>query len=85
MKSFNKNKESLYLHYLDGNNLYGLDMSQKLSVNRSKWESKYNEKCIKSYDEDSNRVYVIEVDLEYPKNLIWFAYWPAISTWKNED
>ena len=31
--------------------------------------SKYNEKFIKNYDEDSNRGYILEVDLEYPKNL----------------
>ena len=33
MKNYNKNKESLYIQYLDGNNLYGWAMSQKLSVN----------------------------------------------------
>ena len=31
--------------------------------------SKYNEDFIKNYDEDSNRGYILEVDLEYPKNL----------------
>ena len=33
MKSYNKNKESLYLQYFDANNLYGWVMSQKLLVN----------------------------------------------------
>ena len=50
MKNCNKNKESLYLQYLDANNLYGWAMSQKLPVNGFKWEkntSKYNEKVIK--------------------------------------
>ena len=32
-KSYNKNKESLYLQYFDANNLYGWVMSQKLLVN----------------------------------------------------
>ena len=47
-------------------------MSQKLTVNGFKWgknTSKYNEKFIKNYDEDSNRADILEVDLEYLKNL----------------
>ena len=27
-------------------------------------------KTIKSYDEDSNKGYILEVDVEYPKNLL---------------
>ena len=33
MKNYDKNKESLYIIYLDANNLYRLAISQKLSVN----------------------------------------------------
>ena len=33
MKNYDKNKELLYILYLDVNNLYGWAMSQKLSVN----------------------------------------------------
>ena len=36
MTNYNKNKESLYLMYLDANNLYGCPMSQKLPVNSFK-------------------------------------------------
>ena len=32
MKNHDKNKESLYIQYLDANNLYGWAMSQKLPV-----------------------------------------------------
>ena len=30
---------------------------------------KLNEEFIKSYDEDSDKEYILEVDVEYPKNL----------------
>ena len=32
--------------------------------------SKSNESFIKNYDEDSNKEYIIEVDVEYLKNLL---------------
>ena len=47
-------------------------VSQKLPGNGSKWEGsihKFNENFIKNYDEDSNKGYFLEVDVEYPKNL----------------
>ena len=31
--------------------------------------SKFNEDFIKNYDEDSDEGYILEVDVEYPKNL----------------
>ena len=37
MENYNKNEESLYIQYLDVNNLYGWAMSQKLPVNNFKW------------------------------------------------
>ena len=58
--------------YLDANNLYGWAMSQKLPVNGFKWKentSKFNKDFIKSYNEDSIKGYIFEVDVEYPKNL----------------
>ena len=38
MKDYDKNIESSYLMYLDTNNLYGWEMSQKLPVNGFKWK-----------------------------------------------
>ena len=38
MKNYDKNKESLYLMYLDANNLYGQAISQKLPVDGFKWK-----------------------------------------------
>ena len=71
MKSYNKNIESSYLEYLDANNLYGWGMSEKLLVNGFKQIKKllkFNER-IKSYDENSNKGYILEIDFEYPKNI----------------
>ena len=58
--------------YLDANNLYGWVMIQKLPVNGFKWVEKllkFNEKFIKSYNENNDRRYFLEVDVEYPKDL----------------
>ena len=47
-------------------------MSQKLPLNGFKWVknvSTIDEDFIKNYDEDSDKEYILEVDVEYPKNL----------------
>ena len=38
MKNYLKNEESSYIQYLDANNLYGWEMSQKLPVDGFKWK-----------------------------------------------
>ena len=71
MKGFNNNEESSYIQYLDANNLYGWAMSKKLPVNGFKWfgSNKINEDFIKNYNENDNKGYILEVDVEYPKRL----------------
>ena len=72
MKDYDKNKESLYLEYWDVNNLYGWAMSQKLSVNNFEWiedSSQFNEYFIKKYNEESDEVYFLEVDVQCPQKL----------------
>ena len=72
MKNCNNNKEESFLQYLHHNNLYGCAMSQKLPVNGFKWKKnmlKFNEEFIKNYDEDSDKGYILEVDVKYPKNF----------------
>ena len=58
--------------YLDADNLCGWAMLQKLPVNgfkQVKKLSKFNERFIKNYDGNSNIGYILEVDVEYPKEL----------------
>ena len=72
MKNYDKDRESSYLEYLDTNNLYGWAMSQKRFVNGFECVeelSQFKEDFIKNYDEDSNKGYFLEVDVEYPKKL----------------
>ena len=71
-KNCNKDKEKSFLQYLDANNLYGWAMSQILPVSGFKWKKnmlKFNEEFIKNYDEDSDKGYILEVDVEYPQHL----------------
>ena len=47
-------------------------MSQKLPVEGFKWKKnilKFNEDFTKNYDEDSNKGYIFEADVEYPRKL----------------
>ena len=72
MKDYDKSKESSYLKYWDVNNLYGWAMSQKLPVNDFEWikdTSQFNEDFIKSYNEESNKGYFLEVNVQYHERL----------------
>ena len=74
MKSYDENIESSFLEYTDANNLYGWSMCKKLAVSDFKWIekddiSKFDERFIKNYDENSDKGYILEVDVEYTKNL----------------
>ena len=75
LKNDDKNTDSSYLIYLVTNNLYGWVISQKLPVKGFKWAkdmSQFNEDFIKKYDEDCNKRYFFEVDIDYPKELFNF-------------
>ena len=72
MKNHDKNKESTYVEYLDANNLYRWIMSKKLPVRGFKWLdnlSMFTEEFIKNYDENGDKGYIFEVDVEYPEKL----------------
>ena len=70
MNNYHKNKESSYIQYLD--NLYGWAMFEKLPVNGFKWMNDVTEidkKFIKNYDGDSDKGYILEVDVKCPRKL----------------
>ena len=72
MKEYDKNKYSSYLKYWDRNNLYGWAMSQKLLVNKFEWienTCQFTDYFIKNYNEESEKGYFLEVDVQYPENL----------------
>ena len=74
MKNYYKTNESSYIEYLDANNLYGCTMSQNLPVNGFKWVeksrlSRLNDIFIKNYNENSDKGYFLEVDIDYPKRI----------------
>ena len=54
--------------------MYRWTISQKLPAEGFGWFeeydlSKFNESFIKNYDKDGDKVYIIEANVEYPKNL----------------
>ena len=72
MKNYNKDIISSYLQYLDANSLYGWAMCKKLPVGKFKWSNNlsiYTEHAIKNYDDNNDYGALVEVDVEYPKEL----------------
>ena len=73
MKNYDKNKESSFIVYLDAHNLYEWPICKKLPVSDFKRIddlSIFTEDLIKNYDENSDKGYIFEVDVEYPKRLL---------------
>ncbi len=62
-KGYDKDKTSVYIPYLDANNLYGWAMSRPLPVKDFEW---MDESELKSWRTKSC---ILEVDLEYPEEL----------------
>ena len=71
MKEYDEKAPSKYIMYLDANNLYGWAMSQYLPTGGFRWmtEKQINKINLAQYNEDSNKGLILEVDLEYPKEL----------------
>ena len=71
MKCYVSNKKSVYIIYLDANNLYSWAMIQYLPYGRFKWLGKkeIDKFDLNSIGENSSIGYILEVDLEYPIEL----------------
>ena len=70
--NYNPKVKSTYLMYVDANNLYGYAMCKKLPINNFKWcdaLEMITYDFIKNYNEDSDAGYILEVDIDYPKEL----------------
>ena len=71
MKEYNPEKPSKYIMYLDANNLYGWAMSQYLPTGGFKWmtEKQIQKVNLAACTEDRKKGMILEVILEYPKEL----------------
>ena len=65
---FNPNEDTTYLQYLDSNNLYGWAMSQPLPTGGFKWVD-VNPNEISELATRTDKGYILEVDVSYPKDL----------------
>ena len=68
MKTYDSNSTNKYITYLDANNLYGWAMSQPLPTHRFEWMSE-ELKNWRSHSSETSEACILEVDLEYPKEL----------------
>ena len=69
---YDSSKPSEYLQYLDANNLYGWAMPQPLPTGGFKWvevRGDLNPKNIVNLMAKTDRGYLLEVDVNYPKEL----------------
>ena len=71
MKEYDEKAPSKYIIYLDANNLYGWAMSQYLPTGNFKWmtDKEISKTNLGKYELDSKEGLILEVDLEYPKEL----------------
>ena len=69
---YNPGEMSSFLQYLDANNLYGWAMVQKLPTHGFRWISKvedFTPDRIAKLVKKDKRGYILEVDVDYPKEL----------------
>ncbi|XP_051153676.1 uncharacterized protein LOC127276959 [Leptopilina boulardi] len=69
MENFNKNEDTSYLMYFDANNLYDWAMAQSLPYGGFKWVENVDDSFNFHVPDDSPVGYILEVDLEYPKDI----------------
>ena len=74
MTNYDSSKPSTYIQYLDAHNLYGWAMSQPLPTHGFKWLKEPEGLTVDSVinlleRRKTNKGYIFEVDLEYPRKL----------------
>ena len=71
MKEYDEKEPSKYIMYLDANNLYGWAMCRYLPTGGFRWlkEQEIEDLDLSEYTKDSEKGIILEVDLEYPKEL----------------
>ena len=71
MKGCNEKEPSMYVCYLDCNNLYGHSMSQSIQYSGFRWltDKEINKIDLGKYKKDGKKGSVLEVDVEYPQEL----------------
>ena len=72
MQSYDVNKPTKFIMYLDENDLYGWAMSQYLLYGRFKWlnQKEIDKFVVNSIGKNSPTGYILEVDLEYPDDYM---------------
>ena len=69
LTSYDASKNSVFLQYLDANNLYGYSMGQKLTLDGYEWDDIkiFTSDFVKNYNVNGDEGYLLEVDVEYPE------------------
>ena len=68
---YNPDELSIYLQYVDANNLYGWAMINNLPTHRFRWKNgeDFTPEKIDELVKKDERGYLLEVDVKYPKEL----------------
>ena len=71
LDDFDPNEKASFIHYVDANNLYGASMSKPLPTGNFRWLSveEISDLDISKLNADGEYAYILEVDLQYPKDL----------------
>jgi len=71
MPNYDKTRPSIFILYLDANNLYGGSMSEPLAIGNYRWDdaTNWNTERILNINDNDTISYIFIVDLEYPEEI----------------
>ena len=71
VEGYDSEKPNTWIMYLDADNLYGHAMSQPLPMGGFRWlnGNEINDFDVQNVSDNSEKGYILQVDLEYPKEL----------------